>query len=57
MKKGDTLVCGSCGFAVTVCDECDCETQELICCGEPMALRKPAKRAPRVMRKATKKRK
>jgi hypothetical protein len=36
MKKGDKLVCGMCGLAVTVCDECGCETDELICCGEPM---------------------
>ena len=35
-KKGDTMVCDSCGLAVTVCDECGCETDQLICCGEPM---------------------
>jgi hypothetical protein len=39
-KKGDTLVCDSCGLAVTVCDECGCETDELICCGQPMRTRK-----------------
>jgi hypothetical protein len=53
-KKGDVLVCGSCGLAVTVCDECGCETHELICCGTPMkkkaapkkkAAKKPVKRA------------
>lgn len=45
-KKGDQLVCGSCGLAVVVCDECGCSAHELICCGEPMkkkkAVRKPA---------------
>jgi hypothetical protein len=47
MKKGDTLVCGLCGLAVTVCDECGCETDELICCGEPMKVKKarPAKKS------------
>jgi len=50
MKKGATMVCDSCGLAVTVCDECGCETDELICCGQPMR----ARRAPRVARKASK---
>jgi hypothetical protein len=47
MKKGDKLVCRLCGMAVTVCDECGCETQELICCGEPMKVKKakPVKKA------------
>jgi hypothetical protein len=40
MKKGDKLVCDLCGLAVTVCDECGCETHELICCGEPMKTKK-----------------
>jgi len=39
-KKGDTMVCDSCGLAVTVCDECGCETDQLICCGQPMRTRK-----------------
>jgi hypothetical protein len=46
MKKGEKLVCGLCGLAVTVCDECGCETHELVCCGEPMktAKAKPKKK-------------
>ena len=40
-KKGDTLVCDSCGLAVTVCDECGCETDQLVCCGQPMSAKKP----------------
>jgi hypothetical protein len=50
-KKGDTLVCDSCGLAVTVCDECGCETDELICCGQPMR----TKKAPRAVRPTSKK--
>lgn len=41
MKKGDMLVCRSCGLAVTVCDACGCETDELVCCGTPMKMTKP----------------
>ena len=38
-KKGDTMVCDSCGLAVTVCDECGCGSHELVCCGQPMKAR------------------
>jgi hypothetical protein len=55
-KKGDTLVCDSCGLAVTVCDECGCESDELICCGEPMRTRR-ARRPVKRTSKKTKSRK
>ena len=53
-KKGDTLVCDSCGLAVTVCDECGCEADELMCCGQPMSARKPRSRVARTASKRTK---
>ncbi len=53
MKKGDVMVCGSCGLAVTVCDECGCRTHELVCCGTPME-RKPAPKKKAVKKTATK---
>lgn len=55
-KKGDTLVCDSCGLAVTVCDECGCESDELICCGQPMRTKK-ARTTARTASKRTKTRK
>lgn len=54
MKKGQTMECGSCGLAVTVCDECGCDTDELICCGQPMKARKAKKTTKRTTRKAPK---
>jgi len=55
MKKGEKLVCGLCGFAVTVCDECGCETHALVCCGVPMktAKAKPKKRTAKKTAKKT----
>jgi hypothetical protein len=50
-KKGDTMVCDACGLAVTVCDECGCETDQLICCGEPMRARKPRRTASRTSKR------
>lgn len=43
-NPGDKLVCGVCGYSVTVDDVCGCaEAHELICCEEPMK-RKRAKK-------------
>ena len=40
IKKGDQLVCGDCGLIVRVDDLCGCSTfHEVVCCGEPMAVR------------------
>lgn len=40
-KAGDGLVCGVCGFSVTVDDVCGCvESHELICCEKPMKKKK-----------------
>ena len=53
-KKGEKLVCKECGLTVVVCDECGCETHELVCCGTPMkkkavpkkkVAKKPARKA------------
>jgi hypothetical protein len=39
--KKPKLVCGVCGFAVTVDNECGCvEEHPLICCGKKMAKKK-----------------
>jgi|WetSurMetagenome_2_1015567.scaffolds.fasta_scaffold550424_2 hypothetical protein len=54
MKKGEKLVCGLCGLGVTVCDECGCETHELVCCGEPMKAAK-AKPKKKTAKKASRK--
>ena len=54
MKRGEKLVCGLCGLAVTVCDECGCETHELVCCGVPMKTAK-AKPKKKVAKKAKRK--
>lgn len=41
VAKGDSYVCGVCGLAVTVDDECGCvDVCDIICCGEPMKARK-----------------
>jgi hypothetical protein len=56
-KKGEKLVCGSCGMAVVVCDECGCEAHELVCCGEPMKKAKPAAAKPKKAVKKTAKKK
>jgi len=43
-KVGDSYVCGVCGLALTVDEECGCmETCDIICCSEPMK-RKRAKK-------------
>lgn len=44
--KGQVLECKVCGLAVTVDTECGCvETCDIICCGKPMKVKKPAVRA------------
>ena len=41
IDKKPKLVCGVCGFAVTVDNECGCEEEHpLICCGKKMAKKK-----------------
>ena len=36
-KEGDAYVCGVCGLAVTVDEECGCvDTCDIICCEKPM---------------------
>jgi hypothetical protein len=43
-KEGDAYVCGVCGLAVTVDEECGCvDTCDIICCETPMK-RKRAKK-------------
>ena len=35
-KEGDAYVCGVCGLAVTVDEECGCvDTCDIICCEKP----------------------
>jgi len=35
-KKGDKYQCEDCGLVILVEEPCDCETTEIVCCGEPM---------------------
>jgi len=56
-KKDDTMVCDECGLAVTVCDECGCETDQLICCGQPMRTKRATRSTARRTSKRTKTRK
>ena len=36
-KVGDSYVCGVCGLAITVDEDCGCaEACDIICCSEPM---------------------
>ncbi len=36
-KVGDSYVCGVCGLAVTVDEDCGCSAAcDIICCSEPM---------------------
>jgi hypothetical protein len=37
VRKGDSLECEVCGFAVVVDEVCDCvEVHEILCCDQPM---------------------
>jgi hypothetical protein len=37
IRKGDSLECEVCGFAVVVDEVCDCaEIHEILCCEQPM---------------------
>jgi len=39
--KGDTYGCEVCGLVVTVDEDCGCvDTCDIICCGEPMKVKK-----------------
>lgn len=51
---GDSFVCGVCGLAVTVDEECGCvEVCDIICCGRPMKEKKArAKAKPKAKPKA-----
>ena len=41
VKKGDVYKCGVCGIAVSVDEVCGCvDTCDIICCEEPMKLKK-----------------
>ncbi|MBI2831765.1 MAG: hypothetical protein HYX79_05870 [Chloroflexi bacterium] len=45
-SKGDSYVCGVCGLAVTVDEDCGCvDVCDIICCGEPMKAKKPRAKA------------
>lgn len=40
VRKGSQYVCADCGFVVVVDEVCGCEAcHEIVCCGEPMAVR------------------
>ena len=40
-KVGDSLVCGVCGYSVTVDEDCGCaEAHPIICCAKPMKKRR-----------------
>ncbi|HYB21403.1 MAG TPA: hypothetical protein VEH09_10745 [Thermodesulfobacteriota bacterium] len=43
-KAGDNYVCGVCGLAITVDEDCGCEEAcDIICCSEPMKRRRARK--------------
>jgi len=43
-KEGDAYVCGVCGLAVTVDEECGCvDTCDIICCDKPMKKKRAKK--------------
>jgi hypothetical protein len=43
-KEGDAYVCGVCGLAVTVDEECGCvDTCDIICCDTPMKKKRAKK--------------
>jgi hypothetical protein len=43
-KKGDAYVCGVCGLAVTVDEECGCvDACDIICCEKPMKKKRARK--------------
>jgi len=45
-RNGQSLVCGVCGLAVIIDEDCGCvEVHDIICCGEPMKARKPKAKA------------
>lgn len=39
-SKGDRYVCGVCGMAVIVDVPCRCVDCDVICCGQPMKVKK-----------------
>jgi hypothetical protein len=46
VAKGDSYVCGVCGLAVVVDEECGCEDVcDIVCCGQPMKAHKVAVKA------------
>ena len=51
-KKGEKFKCEECGLIIIVEEPCECETTELVCCGEPMKPVKAAeKKKPKVKKK------
>ena len=45
IKKGTKFVCGACGMVVSVADPCCCaDVCDLYCCGQPMKIKKKAKK-------------
>jgi hypothetical protein len=43
-KEGDAYVCGVCGLAVTVDEECGCvDACDIICCEKPMKKKRARK--------------
>jgi len=44
--KGQSYECEVCGLAVTVDEDCGCvDTCDILCCGEPMKVKKPRAKA------------
>jgi hypothetical protein len=41
-RVGAKYSCGDCGLLVTVDQDCDCGTIELVCCGSPMKKKRAA---------------
>lgn len=42
VKKGDRFCCADCGLEVVINKTCSCIDPELVCCGGPMARKKPS---------------
>ncbi len=41
-RIGAKYACGDCGLLVTVDQDCDCPTVDLVCCGTPMKKKRAA---------------
>jgi len=46
VSKGDVYACDVCGFSVIVDEDCGCAVaHEIICCAEPMQIKKTTAKA------------